>query len=81
MPRSEMPDKLAGMSTEVKKKSRKTETKGSQSKDCEAQVTFVHRELVSKRAYQIWEKRGCAHGFDLENWLLAEKEILDESVS
>ncbi|MCA9806093.1 MAG: DUF2934 domain-containing protein [Cyanobacteria bacterium HKST-UBA02] len=69
------------MSTEVKKKSSKTEKKGSQSKDCEAQVTFVHRELVSKRAYHIWEKRGCAHGFDLENWLLAEKEILDESVS
>ncbi|MGE3552887.1 MAG: DUF2934 domain-containing protein [Candidatus Obscuribacterales bacterium] len=71
-----MPDKLAGMSTELKKK-----TKKSPAKESEAQVTFVHRELVSKRAYQIWEKRGCAHGFDLENWLLAEKEILDESVS
>ncbi|MBK9145018.1 MAG: DUF2934 domain-containing protein [Candidatus Melainabacteria bacterium] len=81
MLRSRSPDKLAGMSTEGKRKSRKTGTEESQSKDCEAQVTFVHRELVSRRAYQIWEKRGCAHGFDLENWLLAEKEILDESLS
>lgn len=31
---------------------------------------------VAKRAYQIFEKRGCKHGFDLEDWVIAEKELL-----
>jgi hypothetical protein len=40
----------------------------------------LHREMiqsaVAKRAYQIFEKRGCKHGFDLEDWMSAEKEFL-----
>jgi len=36
-----------------------------------------HREIiqsaVAKRAYQIFETRGCKHGFDLEDWISAEK--------
>ena len=39
-----------------------------------------HRQIiestVAKRAYQIFEKRGCKHGFDLEDWVIAEKELL-----
>jgi Protein of unknown function (DUF2934) len=39
-----------------------------------------HREIiqsaVAKRAYQIFETRGCKHGFDLEDWMSAEKELL-----
>jgi hypothetical protein len=39
-----------------------------------------HRQIiqsaVAKRAYQIFEKRGCGHGFDLEDWMSAEKELL-----
>ena len=39
-----------------------------------------HRQIiqstVAKRAYQIFEKRGCKHGFDLEDWISAEKELL-----
>ena len=39
-----------------------------------------HREIiqsaVAKRAYQIFETRGCKHGFDLEDWISAEKELL-----
>jgi hypothetical protein len=39
-----------------------------------------HREIiqsaVAKRAYQILETRGCKHGFDLEDWMSAEKELL-----
>jgi hypothetical protein len=31
---------------------------------------------VAKRAYQIFEKRGCKHGFDFEDWVIAEKELL-----
>jgi hypothetical protein len=36
----------------------------------------IIQSTVAKRAYQIFEKRGCKHGFDLEDWLFAEKELL-----
>ena len=36
----------------------------------------IIQSTVSKRAYEIFEKRGCKHGFDLEDWMSAEKELL-----
>src|SRR3984893_6246127 len=36
----------------------------------------IIQSTVAKRAYQIFEKRGCRHGFDLEDWISAEKEFL-----
>ena len=38
----------------------------------------IIRSAVAKRAYQIFEKRGCKHGFDLEDWMFAEKELLHD---
>src|SRR5713226_1115168 len=39
-----------------------------------------HQEIIlaaiAKRAYQLFERRGCAHGFDLEDWITAEREFL-----
>ena len=39
-----------------------------------------HKEIiqstVAKRVYEIFEKRGCKHGFDLEDGKAAEKELL-----
>jgi hypothetical protein len=39
-----------------------------------------HQEIIlatiAKRAYQLFEQRGCAHGFDMEDWIAAEKEFL-----
>jgi len=39
-----------------------------------------HREIIlatiAKRAYELFEQRGCAHGFDMEDWIAAEKEFL-----
>ena len=32
-------------------------------------------ELIRIRAYQLYEKRGCEHGHDFEDWLEAEAEI------
>src|SRR5262249_55743550 len=31
---------------------------------------------IAKRAHQLFEKRGCTHGFALEDWITAEKESL-----
>ena len=33
-------------------------------------------ELIRVRAYHFYEKRGCEHGHDLEDWFLAEAEIV-----
>jgi hypothetical protein len=35
----------------------------------------IIQSTVTKRAYQIFEKRGHKHGFDLEDWISAEKEL------
>ena len=39
-----------------------------------------HQEIIlqtiAKRAYQLFEERGCAHGSDREDWITAEKELL-----
>src|ERR1700756_2422111 len=39
-----------------------------------------HQEIIlatiAKRAYQLFERRGCAHGFDLEDWIAAGRGLL-----
>jgi hypothetical protein len=39
-----------------------------------------HHEIIlatiAKRAYQLFERRGYVHGFDLDDWITAEKELL-----
>jgi hypothetical protein len=41
-----------------------------------------HQEIIlstiAKRAYQLFKRRGCAHGFDIEDWITAEKELLQD---
>jgi hypothetical protein len=34
-----------------------------------------HDEIAA-RAYELYQRRGEAHGQDLEDWLLAERELL-----
>ena len=33
------------------------------------------RELIARRAYEIYEERGSGHGDDLNDWLRAEAEV------
>ena len=33
-------------------------------------------ELVAKKAYEIYEKRGMGHGKDLDDWLEAESIVM-----
>jgi len=43
-----------------------------------------HQEIIlstiAKRAHQIFEERGCEHGFELDDWLTAEQELFCEEV-
>ena len=31
--------------------------------------------IIAERAHQLFEERGCKHGFELDDWLAAEKEL------
>ena len=35
-------------------------------------------QLVQKKAHEIYEKRGCQHGNDLEDWLNAERLVKED---
>ncbi len=35
------------------------------------------QEQIKHRAYEIYEERGRIHGFDIDDWLQAENEVLD----
>ena len=37
-------------------------------------------ERIRSRAYQLYLSRGCVHGADLEDWLLAEREVIDRMI-
>lgn len=38
--------------------------------------TLRQQEQVRRRAYELYEQRGRADGFDVEDWIGAEAEIL-----
>lgn len=33
------------------------------------------RELIARRAYEMYEERGMRHGDDINDWLRAEEEV------
>jgi len=35
-------------------------------------------QLVQQKAYEIYEKRGCEQGNDLEDWLNAERLVKED---
>lgn len=44
-------------------------------------TTPISSEQVSERAYQLWIKRGCVHGFHVEDWLEAELQLVNEGIA
>ena len=34
------------------------------------------RDMIARRAYEIWESRGCPAGSGVEDWLIAEAELI-----
>jgi hypothetical protein len=38
------------------------------------------REEIEVRAYEIFVERGGTHGLDMEDWLQAERELVDSYV-
>ncbi len=46
------------------------------SEDVRKLLIQLIRRKIAIRAYQLYEERGRQHGRDLDDWLLAEAEIL-----
>jgi hypothetical protein len=46
--------------------------------ETELSDTDLLRRHIARRAYQLYEARGSVDGFDLQDWLQAEREILGE---
>ena len=39
-------------------------------------VSTDFQEAIRSRAYSIYEQRGCQHGHDVDDWLIAEVELV-----
>jgi hypothetical protein len=52
----------------------KTITKQSRASD-KPKSSGAMREIIQKKAYELFEKRGRAHGNDWKDWLEAERII------
>ena len=38
----------------------------------------ISREVLEKRAYELYLQRGAEHGHDQEDWLMAEAQLAEE---
>jgi hypothetical protein len=48
-----------------------------QSRQDPANDTVVDlRAEISRRAYELYQERGCVPGFEQEDWIVAEREVL-----
>ncbi len=43
-----------------------------------ANTTLPHDQIAA-RAYGIWQKNGCRHNQDIETWLSAESQLIQET--
>ncbi len=59
-------------------KPRKTATK-KESVVSISQPKVVSREKIEQVAYQFWAQRGYQHGYALEDWIRAERELLERA--
>lgn len=39
----------------------------------------ITQEQIASRAYELWLKRGCEHGSDVEDWIKAEEELKQDA--
>jgi Protein of unknown function (DUF2934) len=44
-----------------------------------SQPKVLSREKIEKVAYQIWVQLGYRHGYALEDWLMAERALLERA--
>jgi hypothetical protein len=42
--------------------------------------SVISQEAIARRAYEIWQERGCPPGDGQENWQAAEAELMQSRV-
>ena len=62
---------MVTMVQEVKKRGRKPVVK-KVATELDDKI-FISLEVIEKKAYELYEKRGCQHGCDQQDWFEAEK--------
>ena len=62
---------MVTMVQEVKKRGRKPVVK-KVATELDDKIS-ISLEMVEKKAYELYEKRGCQHGCDQQDWFEAEK--------
>ena len=62
---------MVTMVQEVKKRGRKPVVK-KVAKESDDKIS-ISLETIEKKAYELYEKRGCQHGCDQQDWFEAEK--------
>ncbi len=74
------------MATPKRARSTSSSTRSKKAAAPQAQETIVQQQsqfnavdAIRFRAYQLFEQRGRKHGFDLEDWLRAESEVVAHS--
>jgi hypothetical protein len=53
-----------------------TATLPSETRKTSAPVSIDLQGEIRRRAYELYEERGCVHGFEQQDWAQAEREIL-----
>ena len=69
--------KRARTNSSTTTRSKKAAAPKAQETDVLQQPQEIHNEdAIRFRAYQLFEQRGRTHGFDMEDWLRAEGELV-----
>ena len=64
----------------VSKKST-TRPRGRARKKADEEASFISQAEIAKRAYDLFLCDGAVHGRDVDHWLLAERQLLNEPVA
>ncbi len=56
----------------------KTTSRKAKRKAVKSPKPAVNPEHVARLAYELYIRRGCEHGRDLDDWLVAERLLLAE---
>ena len=41
----------------------------------EITINGIERDAIARRAYELFQARGGEHGYEIEDWLQAEREL------
>ena len=73
MPRENRPTDQANDGPQQKRQVRKPN--GAATEDAQESRVDIDNDQVARRAYEIYQSRGAAHGSDLDHWLEAERQL------